>query len=571
MSSRHLVLGLDGADLPLMRSLGREALPALFRLMDGGAYSAQRSVMPPATLPNWTTFLTGHNPGRHGVFDFTTRKGTSVKFSGGTVRASPTIAARLDALGKACAVVGFPGTWPPEPLEHGIFISGWDSPVAFEADASFVHPQWLFEAITKHFGPMRFDDADEFSAEGPGWHETLASKLVQRIELKTELAKWILKQRNWELAAFYFGESDTAAHHLWSLHDPASPRHVNPAATAAGTRSRATGLARVYRALDAAVATLHDAVGEEAELTVVSDHGSGGASDKVLYLNRALEAAGLLTFKHSSGESLTSRCINAAKDVGLTKLPPKVREGLFRLGRGVLPSFVESQARFGAIDFAHTRAFSDELNYFPAIHLNLAGREPEGTVPGHDRDAVCYEVEAALTALRDPWHGQPVCAAVHRREDLFDGPHMDRAPDLVVELKLDGDYSYNLQPSATVAGDAQLEGGCFRRLTEKEFLGRKGRSLPGSHRQHGFYLAYGPSVGNVGEIQMGIADACATLLSRMGVSNVPDGDGRVLFEILASDAGAPTQLPETGLPTRQADPQSSGFLAKRLQALGYID
>ena len=148
-----------------------------------------KSVKPPATLPNWTTFLTGTDPGTHGVFDFTTRSGPTVHFTGGTVREVPTVASRLDRLGRSCAVVGFPGTWPPEPLERGIFISGWDSPVAFEANRSFVHPRWLFDAIRDRFGTLRFDDVDEFAADKAGWHETLTNALEARIERKQRLAQ----------------------------------------------------------------------------------------------------------------------------------------------------------------------------------------------------------------------------------------------------------------------------------------------------------------------------------------------------------------------------------------------
>ena len=114
----------------------------------------------------------------------------------------------------------------------------------------------------------------------------------------------------------------------------------------------------------------------------------------------------------------------------------------------MLPGLVESRARFGAIDFSRTVAFSDELNYFPSIHLNLKGREPTGIVGTNDVEQAIRTIDEAMQALRDPWTGFPVVQAVHRREQLYDGPWVSRAPDLVLELHLDGGYSYNLQPSA---------------------------------------------------------------------------------------------------------------------------
>src|SRR5262249_40566001 len=150
--------------------LGAEVLPNLHRLMKIGSFSHLASVRPPATLPNWITLLTGVEPGVHGVFDFTVRKGYTVRFTSGTIRGTGTLFARLDRLGLACACIGFPGTWPPEQLSHGVFVSGWDAPVAFESNRSFVWPPDLYDTLLARFGPFRFGDIDEFEAERPGWH-----------------------------------------------------------------------------------------------------------------------------------------------------------------------------------------------------------------------------------------------------------------------------------------------------------------------------------------------------------------------------------------------------------------
>jgi len=551
MGARHLVIGLDGADVDVMEGLGPAQLPALFGLMARGAWARLVSVQLPATLPNWTTFLTGVDPGRHGVFDFTTRRGYRVEFTGGTVREAPTVAARLDAAGHRCACVGFPGTWPPEPLERGVFISGWDSPVAFEADDSFVHPPALRRELGARFGPITFDTVDELAAERPGWHARLPAALEARIEHEVRVATWLLEREPWDLFALYLGEGDTASHHLFAFHDPRSPRH-RPGARDA--------LARVYRALDRAVQTLVGAAGEGVEVTIVSDHGSGGASDAVLYLNRALEEAGLLRFARGSSPPVASRL----KDLALTALPARARQALFSVAGRALPGLLESRARYGAIDFARTRAFSDELNYFPSIHLNVRGREPAGTVDPAEVPALVSEVRAALAALRDPWSGERVVERVWRREELFEGPHVDRAPDLLLELRLDrGGYSYNLMPS----GGAPPGTGPWRRLEPREHIGRKGRSLPGSHRPRGLFVAAGPRVRPCGELDASIADATATLLARMDVAPAPEMSGRVLEEAIADGprrvlAGAPAPAPSSGDGSR---------LEARLRALGYVD
>lgn len=550
MSTRALVLGFDGADLELIFALGARRLPNLFGLMERGVFAHQLSVQPPATLPNWTTFLTGVDPGAHGVFDFTTRHGYDVKFQAGTVREAPTFLARLDRLGLACCAVGFPATWPPERLRNGVFLSGWDAPVSFEADRSFVWPPALHDTLTRRFGPLRFDEVDQFRADQPGWHEQLGGKLADKVARRAELAQFLLASRRWDVFAFYFGESDTASHYLWSLYDEGSPRRpaqVSPA--------QADGLPRVYEALDHALGGLL-AAAPDAQITIVSDHGSGGSSDKVLYLNRALAEAGLLTFRERRAGGLSSR----AKALALAGLSPRTRDRLFRFQGALLPSLLESRARFGAIDFGRTLAFSDELNYFPAVHLNQRGREPRGCFDAAERARVKQRVVDALERVRDPFSGKPVLARVLERESLFRGAFVERAPDLLLELRLDRGYSYNLMPSG---GPGPL----MERLAPSEYLGKKGRSLPGSHRPRGLFIAAGPDLQVRGQRELDIAQASALVLARLGVAPPDDARGRVPEGWLSQQATQP--LPAAPAPSSLRGER--GALERRLRALGYID
>ena len=567
MAARALVVGLDGFDLTLVEQFGSEHLPNLHALMARGVFGALESVQPPATLPNWTTFLTGVDPARHGVFDFTTRKGYQVRFTAGTAREVPTVFRQLDQLGLRCACLSFPATWPPEELEHGIFASGWDAPVAFEADRSFMWPPSLYDETVQRFGAPTFDDVDEFHADAPGWVDDLPAALERRVARKTEWARWLLKRQDWDVFAVYFGESDTASHYLWAHHDPESPRR--PAGVSVEQRR---GLLRVYEALDQSVGSLLEAAGgSESEITVLSDHGSGGSSDKVLYLNRLLAEHGLLRFRTQRG-----RGGGRLKELALRRFPPRLRERLFRLGNAWLPSRLESHVRFGAIDMRNTVAFSDELNYFPGIYLNMAGREPDGIVRPDQRRETMLRVRAALLDTRDPWSGEPVFREVVPREALFEGPHLDRAPDLLLDLHLDDGYSYNLMPSSPPPRQSrstrpQRTRSPFRKLADHEKLGKKGRSLPGSHRSHGFMALAGPSVQPAGQVDAHIADLTATLLSRLGLSVPPSFKGRVLWETLSDDRGASAQpLPEaSSVASRHT--QNEGLVESRLRALGYIE
>ncbi|MCS6798770.1 MAG: alkaline phosphatase family protein [Myxococcota bacterium] len=550
MTARALIVGLDGAGLDLVRELGPRHTPVLHELMDRGAFAALDTVPPASTLPNWATVLTGLDPGTHGLFDFTIRDGYAVRFVGAAARAAPTVFARLDGAGLACLCAGFPGTWPPERLDRGIVLSGWDSPVAFEANRSFVHPPSLYDDIVARFGAVRFDDVGELEGGGRDWVRRLGPLLVRRVERRSALYEWLIALRAWDVAAVYFGESDTAAHHLWSLHDPRSPRR--PADV---TAEEQAALAHVYEALDAALGRLLRAAGgERVEVTVVSDHGSGGSSDKVLCVNRVLAEAGLLRWKNrSGGRSWRSRALEAAREVGLRTPLPRLRERAFRWASARIPSRLESLRRFGAIDFEGTVAFSEEVNYFPAIWLNVRGREPQGIVPASRRRAMALEVAAVLDSVRDPWTGTRVIRAVEPRERLYLGPYVERAPDLLLEMELDGGYTYNLLPSGG-------PGPTFERLAPESHLGRKGRSLPGSHRSRGLLVMAGPAVRATGCIDAHVADVMPALLARLGIPVPVALHGSVPWAAVRADRRDPTAT--AGVLERRSHPRTesgSGF------------
>ncbi len=70
-----LIIGLDGATFDLIQPWAQEGkLPHLARLLEEGVHGTLRSTIPPMSPPAWTSFVTGKNPGKHGIFDFTARQ-----------------------------------------------------------------------------------------------------------------------------------------------------------------------------------------------------------------------------------------------------------------------------------------------------------------------------------------------------------------------------------------------------------------------------------------------------------------------------------------------------------------
>ena len=560
MRTPLLVVGLDGATFDLIEPLvAAGQLPVLAGLMARGAWCRLRSTLPAATFPAWTSLVTGVNPGRHGLLDFTQREPGSyqLRFVNGSYRRTPALWTRLSAAGGRVAAITVPATYPPEPV-NGIMVSGFDSPLTTEIDGRFVHPRSFHAEIRKLVGRLPFADFQE-SNIGPGWHAEAQRRLLDGVEKRTVVVEHILAQERWDAVMVVFGESDTVAHHFWRFADPRSPRWV------ASEFGRA--VTDVYAALDAALGRLIAAAPSDAVVAVVSDHGSGGASDVGVHINRRLAECGLLRFRPSVG-------LDAAAQVRATVLrllPHRLQgQALRRMPRAA--GRLEGHHRFGGFDWHETVAFSEELDYHPNVWLNLRGREPDGVV---DPDRY-HAVRAAVTAALESWQhpdGTPVVERVWRREELYEGPATEAAPDLLLELTLLDGYS----PSCLRSVGA---GPSVRRMAPHEFDAGKGAGMNGAHRRDGVLLLAGPGVRPLrASVPADIVDVLPTLLA-LADGVVPAGlDGQPLGHLLDrawveeadrfGPAAAPGILP--GAPYEPYDPEAEAAVAARLVALGYLE
>lgn len=544
--ARVLVVGLDGATWdvaePLMEA-GR--LPHLARLVREGARAPVRSTLPPVTLPAWSTLLTGTLPGKHGLYDFTRRipGRHRLQVLNSTHRRYPTLLELISARGGRVASVAVPSTYPPSGL-NGVEIAGFDSPVALSIDASFCHPPGLWRELVRRFGGMDFAGFQELRI-GPGWHGRALACLLEEARRKEEICTWLLGRERWDAFMVVFGESDTVSHHFWAFHDPRSPRR--PAVVPPGAGN---AIVAVYERLDQALGRLMEEAHPDLAC-VVSDHGFGGASHRVLHMNAWLAGQGWLQWR---------RARMPFPGMGaLGRVPANLVERAFRAAPPLAVEGAYSLSRYRFLDLAHTQAFSDELNYAPSIHLNVKGRDPSGVVA---------DVDSAARALSDlllDWRveGQPVVRKVHRREDLYPGPCMDLAPDLVLELDMPGGYSPSLLPSRPGSP-------AFRNLGPAE--GGKGAGMPGAHRREGLLVLHGRGVARGVGLDAGLQDVAPTLLHLMGEPIPQSMDGHVLEEACAEVPGPGGTCGPVPRRIKEApyNPQEEAILRKRLSSMGYL-
>ena len=581
MPARLLIIGLDGATFDLIEPMAAAGeLPALADLMRRGVRARLRSTVPPMTMPAWSSFLTGLSPGGHGIFDFTVHEQGryALRFVNARDRAGATFLRILSEAGRRVASVGVPSTYPPEPL-NGLMVSGFDSPVATGIDGSFVHPPGLYDEIRREVGPYRITDFQEIRI-GPGWHDMAFRRIEETLEAKAAVVRYLLGREAWDCFVALFGEADTTGHHFWFCHDPRSPRFDPATASRHGDAIRT-----IYRRLDAVVGQLAAGAlsglpdGEPSYVMVLSDHGFGGSGRKVLYLNRWLEEQGALRFRPPRP---AARLTSLARTAALRYTPARLQEALFRRAGGRLASLVESMARFGPIDFAGTRAYSDEVNTLPGIWINLRGREPGGTVePGPEYEGLRDEIIAALEEWRDPETDGAIVNRALRREELYRGFHVNRAPDIVIVPSLDRGYSYTFLSSP--GGRA---GPAVRVIDPDEYAGAKGRGMNGSHRPEGIFLLAGPGIRpGIGIRGATIADCAPIVLHLLGLPVPGWMEGRVPEELLEPEAikarpvvygerNADPPQPASGGRTRRPggfSPEEEREIRDRLKSLGYLE
>jgi len=557
-----LIVGWDGAEPTIVAGMLKDGrLPKLASLSEAGFMTSVSSTIPPSSLPAWTSAMTGVNPGRHGLVDFVRLDPGrhSLRLVNASEREVPTLFELAGRLGLSVACLGMPGSWPPSP-DAGVCIAGFDSPVATTAARSAFQPPELFDELKARELVWPYGRTDEL-AVGTGWHSRTRRILTTTIECKTRIAETILREKTFDLFAIVFSESDTAGHHFWAHHDVHSPRR-----RALGLDAKRHGdtIEKTYAALDRALGRLLAACGPQTAVLVISDHGFGGSSDQVVFINRWLASEGLLRF--SSLDGIASNIASALTASAARILPAAVKEALLRgpLQRAVLQ--FEGLGRFGAIDWKATRAFSDELPQNPGIWINdlPVGGDVRDSVSARSRRLV-DRIAARLLAWRDRL-GRPVVRRVHRYGDVNPGPYANRAPDLLLELaEWDG---YNLVAAPSRGRPGKL----IDSLDANRLVGSKGSGTSGSHRQYGILVAAGPGVGNPAPAGGArLVDICPSALALLGLPLPAGLDGRCLRELASANVIKPAESSPATKPANAAyTKEQEQLVRKRLANLGYL-
>jgi predicted AlkP superfamily phosphohydrolase/phosphomutase len=302
---------------------------------------------------------------------------------------------------------------------------------------------------------------------------------------------------------------------------------------------------------------------------LVSDHGNGPMTDRAIYLNAWLERQGLLHLKEVKRSpkmalaSLIAKAGRGGKELLYSRLPfqtlTKVRALFPDRARRVLAA-----ASLAKVDWSRTKAFSEEMR--GNIWINLAGRDPQGIVEPEEYEGLRELIIERLSEIQDPETGVLLIKAVHRREELYCGPFVERFPDLVVEAEIPDTFRPWHDPQ-------EVEPVTILRREELRQL-----KTSGCHRMNGILLARGPKLRAGVKIEGGsLVDIAPTILYLMGESVPTDMDGRVLAELVEPEflKQNPIRYVEPGgdtaLPGKRGySDQEAERIKRQLEGLGYL-
>lgn len=207
--------------------------------------------------------------------------------------------------------------------------------------------------------------------------------LEQTLATRIKAYRYLWDYIDWQVFMLVFTGTDRLMHFLWSAYEDRNHRFHND-------------FLEHFRKIDEVIGQINESINEDDALVLLSDHGFERL-DKDVYINRFL-----------------------------------IEEGLLTVGVG-------SGSNWANIDHA-TKAFALD----PArIFVNLKGKYPQGSVGPDEKNELIDKLQELFYSLEID--GRKVINQVHRKEDIYSGPYIENAPDIV----LTANKGFNLKAAMT--------------------------------------------------------------------------------------------------------------------------
>jgi predicted AlkP superfamily phosphohydrolase/phosphomutase len=544
--NKVVVIGLDGAPFGLIQRWTEEGiLPNLKKLIGGGAFGPLMSSYLPETPIAWNSIVTGKNAGKHGVYDWGERAEGSYEIGVSLSHSckEPPLWEIIGEEGKKAGIFNVPLTYPPRPL-NGFLVSGFDTP---STKVCFTYPEYLSEEIRSQVKDYVLANREAYTR---GMERKYVDGLLYSLERKEAAALYLVDRYEVDFSLYVFMEIDHLHHKLWRLLEEGSEE---------GKRL----FQEVYQRMDETVGKIINRFDEETTFLLVSDHGAGPL-EGIMFINKWLMEEGWLKLKR--GPSLYLKSFLSRTDLFVKGYRLLCKFGLGRLGK-LLPVSLQydlatSFISFDDVDWEQTKAYA--FGKYGQIFINLEGREPRGIVkPGEEYEQLLKEISGRLLKLVHPRTGEKMIQEVLRKEELYHGPMLEKAPDLSFAI---GDFRYD----SSVQFGLGIDG----------IFGTPVFEDSGTHRREGILIASGKGIKTHSNIQGAtLVDIAPTALYLLNLPIPIDMDGNVLTAMFREYWMESHPIYHKGKKSKslsletkeELSPEEMEMVKKRLRNLGYLD
>jgi predicted AlkP superfamily phosphohydrolase/phosphomutase len=525
---RLLILGWDSATFDVIDPLIEQGrLPALATLMARGFRAPLRSTWPPMTDCAWTSAFTGCNPAKHGIFGSWYRApgAYECRYFSSRDRRAPALWELAD--GVEFLVWNVPMTFPPQEIQ-GAMVAGYGAPKG----SRFCAPGPLQDGLAQRW------DLDDLLDRAPYRSlDRYLEELLSGLRAQAEALPWAIRETGAESVVAVWPHVDRAQHFFWQFRNTHHPL--------------AGAVDSVYEEMDRTTAALLDAF-PDADVLVISDHGAGPLHGDVNM------GAWLARNDYARYGATTRSSLGAA-----WRLPPAARRVAKRLAPGLARRAMQETLSqgLGPFDWSRTRAF---LGVNGDLWINQEGREERGTVPAAAAPDLIDEIRDRVLELRDPASGAPLFEGAHRRDDIYSGPALDLAPDLMLDAWSAG---FRVAPGRKASEEV---------VVTPSPLAGVDTAWSSDHRPLGIFVAAGSRVSAGRTDELSLYDICPTALVLLE-RDVPAGlDGRPATEALAPAFLKAHPLRRSAAPAAHSpepaySDDEAAAVAKHLKELGYIE
>lgn len=535
MSKKVICIGLDGATFDYILPYLDE-LPTFKHLLDKGSWGPLKSVIHPHTAPAWPSYMTGKNPSKHSIYSFFYKtQDHNIEFVNSKNIMSNTLMDILKYNNKKVISVNIPVTYPVWDV-NGIMISGM-----------------LTQSKEKCCMPKNIlDELKDYKIEcDANFHENNIDAFLDNVydtmEKRKKAALYLMDKYEWDFFTIVFRASDTISHTMYQFLDKSNPMHDK----------YGKEILNLYKKMDSLLKEFIDRIDDDTSLLIMSDHGHGKLI-KNINLNMWLLKEGYLQFKKDFFHSIKYFMFKCGFSlVGVYKILAKLklhnlvakipREKRYKLSNLLLS--------YKDVDWKKTKAYT--LGPFGQIYINLKGRDKDGIVEqGKEYDELIEKLKEKLLNFKDPDNNNLIFEKILRKDEVYDGPYLDKAPDLY------------LIPT-------KFEYSCSEILTaQSEIFAPTPKGWTGTHKMNGVFLAYGNNVKKSNKIDNAeIIDLTPTILNMFNIQIPDDLDGKVLSNVFQN----PNKVEKIASDKLSIERDYEGKtvenkkeVEKRLKSLGYM-